>query len=74
MFYAYGLFSYFLPAVLAGDEAQAGATVPRHMDGAHIIHPADSALAAGDKLVVVGIVHVDQFHPCADGVLLSQFL
>ena len=74
MFYAYGLFSCFLPAVLAGDEAQAGAAIPANMDGTHIVHPADSALTAGDKLTIVGVVHIDQFHPCADGILLTQLL
>ena len=67
-------YSDFLEFVFTGDEAEAGATVPGHMDGAHIVHPADSALAAGDKLTIVGVVHIDQFHPCADGVLLTQLL
>ena len=59
----YGLFCCFLPVVLAGDEAEAGATVPGHMDG---------ALAAGGKLAVVGNIHINQFHPSANGILLTQ--
>ena len=69
-----GAYSDFLPAVLAGDEAEVGTTIPADMDRTHIIHPADSALAAGNKLAVVGIVHVDQFHPSADRIPLSQLL
>ena len=68
------LFGYLFEGILAGDEAKAGATIPIDMDRAHIVHPADSALAAGTKLVVVGIVHMDQFHPSADRMLLSQLL
>ena len=74
MFYAYGLFSYLLPAVLAGDEAQAGTTVPTDVDRTHIVHPADGALSSGDKLAVVGIIHINQFHPSANGILLTQLL
>ena len=64
----------FLPGILAGDESQAGTAVPTDVDRTHIVHPTDSALAAGAKLAVVGIIHINQLHPCADGVLLSQLL
>ena len=68
------LFGYLFEGILAGDEAQAGATIPADVDRTHIVHPADIALASGAKLAIVGIVHVNQFHPCADRILLTQLL
>jgi len=68
------LFGYLFEGILAGDEAKAGATIPIDMDRAHIVHPADSALSAGDELVVVGIVHLNQLHPCASWILLTKLL
>ena len=65
-------YSDFLEFVFAGDEAEAGTTIPADVDCTHIVHPADSALAAGDQLAVEGVVHVDQLHSSTDRVLLTQ--
>ena len=53
------LFGYLFEGILAGDEAQAGATIPADVDRTHIVHPADGALASGDQFAIVGVVHID---------------
>ena len=68
------LFSYFSPSILAGDKAQAGTAIPADVDRTHIVHPADGTLAARDQLPVIGIVHINQFHPSAHRILLTQLL
>ena len=55
-------------------DAQAGTAVPGNEDCTYIIHELDRALAAGRQLLIVWVVHVDQLHPAARRVPLSEGL
>lgn len=58
--------------IFAIDHTEAGPAIPLYMDRTQVIHEVDSAVAAGDEFGVVGVIHVEQFHTSAFGVLFSE--
>ena len=54
--------------IFAVNNPQTGTAVPGHVDRADIVDMIHGALAARFQILVVGILHMHQFHPCAFGV------
>ena len=57
-------FAYLVDAIY---DAKPGATVPVDKYGGRIVNETDSAFVAGFK-AGVGVIHLDEFHPCTFGV------
>ena len=65
--------SDFADMILTIDNTKAGTTIPVNEYGAGVVHHGNRSTVTGLQLRV-GIVHVDQLHPCALGVTFPQLL